>query len=58
MNKDIAVYKNAIDDSKSEFGAYYIDENAIYYIVGLMDETDFETIIKNISYSDFKGYRY
>ena len=58
LNKDIAVYKNAIDDSKSEFGAYYIEGNAIYYIVGLMDETDFETIIKNISYSDFKGYRY
>ena len=58
LNKEIAVYKNVIDDLKSELGAYYIEGNAIYYIVGLMDEDNFDTIIKNISYSDFKGYRY
>ena len=57
LDKDITVYKQEIENSDPEFGAYYVDGNTFYYFVGTIEEEVFDKIIKNLSYSDFKGYR-
>lgn len=57
LNKDIVIYKNELDNENTEFGAYYVDGNAFYYLEGTIEEEVFDKIVKNLSYSDYKGYR-
>ena len=57
LNQDINIYKSELKDGNVELGAYYVEGNTFYYFVGTIDEDVFDKIIKNLSYSDFKGYR-
>lgn len=57
LNQDINIYKSELEDGNVELGAYYVEGNTFYYFVGRIDEDVFDKIIKNLSYSDFKGYR-
>lgn len=57
LNKDIVIYKSEIDNENTEFGAYFVDGNAFYYLEGTIEEEVFDKIVKNLSYSDYKGYR-
>ena len=50
LDKDITVYKQEIEDSDPELGAYYVDGNTFYYFVGTIEEEVFDKIIKNLSY--------
>lgn len=52
LNKDIPVYKKAIDDNQEEFSAYFVEDNAFYYLVGNIDEGIFNKIVENLYYSD------
>ncbi len=57
LNQDIKIYKNVISDEKTEFSAQYINENTIYYLIGTIDEAEFDKIIKNMSYVDSVRYK-
>ena len=57
LNQDINIYKSELKDGNVELGAYYVEGSTFYYFVGTIDEDVFDKIIKNLSYSDFKGYR-
>lgn len=50
INKKIKIYRNVLDNENIELSAYFIDENAFYYLVGTMPEEVFDNIIKNLSF--------
>lgn len=52
LNEDIPIYKDTIDENQEEFSAYYVEDNAFYYLVGTIDEETFDKIVKNLYYSD------
>lgn len=51
LNKEIDYNKNVLKDGGLEFEAEIIVENAVYYVLGKMEEEEFIKIIENLHFS-------
>ena len=52
LQKNIKIYKKIIDDKDIEFSAQYMNDNAFYYLVGIVEKQEFEKIVQNLNYVD------
>ncbi len=52
LQKNIKIYKKIIDDKDIEYSAQYMNDNAFYYLVGIVEEQEFEKIVQNLNYVD------
>lgn len=50
LNIDILVYKNELNDGNVEFGARWVDGKAYYTIEGIVEETEFISMIEKLNY--------
>ena len=50
LNVYISIYKNELEGEKPEFGAQFVNEDAYYYLFGVIDEDEFLKIVEYIKY--------
>ncbi len=50
LDSNISIYKNELEGEKPEFGAQYVNGDAVYYLYGIMDEDEFIKIVKYLKY--------
>ncbi len=46
----IAIYKNELEGEEPEFGAQFVNGDAVYYLYGIIDEEEFIKIVEHIKY--------
>ena len=52
LRQNIKIYKNILEDNNTEFSAQYMNDNAFYCFEGVIQEDEFDKIIKNLNYLD------
>ena len=52
LRQNIKIYKNILEDNNTEFSAQYMSDNAFYCFEGVIQEDEFDKIIKNLNYLD------
>lgn len=52
LRQNIKIYKNTTEENHTEFSAQYMNDNAFYYFEGIIEEKEFDKIIKNLNYLD------
>ncbi len=49
MGKWIPIQKNCLNDNRVEYSAYFENENAYYYLQGIIEEDEFIHIVENLT---------
>lgn len=52
LKREIAIEQAVIEGDEKEFSAQIKEENACYYLAGIMDEADFKKIIEDVRFMD------
>lgn len=50
LNRYIPIYKSELEGEEPEFGAQFINGDAYYYLLGIIDEDEFIKIVEHIKY--------
>lgn len=50
LDADIVIYKNELDGEEAEFGAQFLNGDAVYYLYGIIGEDEFIKIVKYLKY--------
>lgn len=52
LNKEIAIEYAVVEGDEKEYSAQIIEDNACYYLAGIMDEADFKKIVEDVRFMD------
>lgn len=52
LNKEIAIEYAVVEGDEKEYSAQITEDNACYYLAGIMDEADFKKIVEDVRFMD------
>lgn len=52
LNREIVIEQAVIDGNEKEYSAQILEDNACYYLAGIMDEADFKKIVEDVKFME------